>query len=184
MALPEPLGPPQTLLSDNGYFSAANVLACAAADNRAAKTNIPRGASDLPPRHRTPIEAMAWRLQTPQGKEIYALRKQIPGPVFGIVKSAMGFRQFPMRWLSLRSASHERYCHLTERRPQPLANPCQTIHPVRQAASSAEIESIRLWTSDYAEYVTASPTFTGNVESEVSTDVRRSPEDLGLSVPH
>ena len=37
---------------------------------------------------------MAHRLKTPEGKNLYALRKQTPEPVFGIVKSVMGFRQF------------------------------------------------------------------------------------------
>ena len=36
---------------------------------------------------------MAHRLQTPEGKRLYALRKQTPEPVFGIIKSVMGFRQ-------------------------------------------------------------------------------------------
>jgi hypothetical protein len=31
-ALPEQLGQPETLLADNGYFSEANVMACAAAN--------------------------------------------------------------------------------------------------------------------------------------------------------
>jgi hypothetical protein len=35
-ALPAHLGRPQTILGDNGYFSAANVEACAAARGRAA----------------------------------------------------------------------------------------------------------------------------------------------------
>jgi hypothetical protein len=42
---------------------------------------------------------MAHRLKTPEGKKLYALRKQIPEPVFGIIKSVMGFRQFSMRGL-------------------------------------------------------------------------------------
>jgi hypothetical protein len=45
----------------------------------------------------TPVEATAHRLKTPEGKAIYALRKQTPEPVFGIIKSAMGFRQFSLR---------------------------------------------------------------------------------------
>src|SRR5204862_2678402 len=40
---------------------------------------------------------MAWRLRTPQGKKRYGLRKQTPEPVFGIIKSVMGFRQFLLR---------------------------------------------------------------------------------------
>jgi hypothetical protein len=42
---------------------------------------------------------MAHRLKTPEGKELYALRKQTPEPVFGIIKSALGFRQFLLRGL-------------------------------------------------------------------------------------
>ena len=51
------------------------------------------------PENPTPVEAMAWRLQTPQGKQLYGLRKQTPEPVFGIIKSVMGFRQFLLRGL-------------------------------------------------------------------------------------
>jgi hypothetical protein len=35
-------------------------------------------------------------MQTKAGKALYALRKQIPEPVFGIIKSVMGFRQFSL----------------------------------------------------------------------------------------
>ena len=51
------------------------------------------------PEHPTPLQNMAHRLKTPEGKKLYALRKQTPEPVFGIVKSVMGFRQFSMRGL-------------------------------------------------------------------------------------
>jgi hypothetical protein len=40
---------------------------------------------------------MQHRLATPKGKRLYALRKQTPQPVFGIIKSVMGFRQFSLR---------------------------------------------------------------------------------------
>ena len=40
---------------------------------------------------------MAHRLKTPDGKKLYALRKQMPEPVFGIIKSVLGFRQFLLR---------------------------------------------------------------------------------------
>ena len=42
---------------------------------------------------------MAHRLQTLQGKALYALRKHTPEPVFGIIKSELGFRQFLLRGL-------------------------------------------------------------------------------------
>ena len=47
----------------------------------------------------TPVEAMAHRLKTPAGRALCALRKQTPEPVFGIIKSVLGFRQFLLRGL-------------------------------------------------------------------------------------
>jgi len=47
----------------------------------------------------TPIQAMTHRLNTIAGKAAYALRKQTVEPVFGIIKSVMGFRQFSLRGL-------------------------------------------------------------------------------------
>src|SRR5262244_2793789 len=108
-ALPEQLGRPETLLADNGYFSEANVMACAAANIEpliatGRQPHHPswreRFAAPPPaPENPTPVEAMAWRLRTPQGKQLYGLRKQTPEPVFGIIKSVMGFRQFLLRGL-------------------------------------------------------------------------------------
>ena len=42
---------------------------------------------------------MAHRLTTRTGRAAYALRKQTVEPVFGIIKSVMGFRQFLLRGL-------------------------------------------------------------------------------------
>lgn len=107
--LPAELGAPETLLADSGYFSAANVTACQAAriDPLIALGRQPhhpplaeRFAKAPPaPTNPTPVEAMAHRLKTPEGRRLYALRKQTPEPVFGIIKSAMGFRQFQLRGL-------------------------------------------------------------------------------------
>jgi hypothetical protein len=108
-ALPADLGKPDTLLADTGYFSEANVALCAAAqiDPMIAQGRQPhypplseRFAKVPPaPENPTPLEAMSHRLQTPEGKKLYALRKQTPEPVFGIIKSVMGFRQFLLRGL-------------------------------------------------------------------------------------
>jgi len=51
------------------------------------------------PETMTPLDIMRQSLATPEGKRLYAKRKQIPEPVFGIVKSAIGFRQFLLRGL-------------------------------------------------------------------------------------
>jgi transposase len=107
--LPGALGNVETLLADNGYFSAANVTACAAAgiDPLIAMGRQPHHPSlaerfedtPPPPENPTPVEAMAYQLKTPDGRKLYALRKQVPEPVFGIIKSVLGFRQFLLRGL-------------------------------------------------------------------------------------
>jgi transposase len=106
-ALPAALGEAETLLADNGYFSAANVAACAAAGiapliAAGRQPHHPalneRFAADPPaPDNPTPVEAMVHRLQTAEGKTLYAQRKHTPEPVFGIIKSVLGFRQFLLR---------------------------------------------------------------------------------------
>ena len=108
-ALPAELGKPDTLLADTGYFSEANVMLCAAAQidpviARGRQSHHPSLAERFAiappaPENPTPLEAMSHRLQTPEGKRLYALRKQTPEPVFGIIKSVMGFRQFLLRGL-------------------------------------------------------------------------------------
>lgn len=109
-ALPDALGKAETLLADTGYFSEANVNVCVAAGiapliARGRQSHYPkldeRAAADPPaPEDPTPMEAMAHRLQTKAGKKLYALRKQTPEPVFGIIKSVMGFRQFSLRGIN------------------------------------------------------------------------------------
>ena len=52
-----------------------------------------------PPQDATAKERMAHKLKTNEGKEIYRQRKMTVEPVFGIIKEAMGFRQFLLRGL-------------------------------------------------------------------------------------
>ena len=108
-ALPEELGAVETLLADNGYFSAANVTACEAGNiapliatgREAHHPSLAErfAAAPAAPPNPTPVQAMAHRLKTPEGKQLYGLRKQVPEPVFGIIKSVLGFRQFLLRGL-------------------------------------------------------------------------------------
>jgi transposase len=108
-ALPEELGKPETLLADNGYFSEANVVACDAGNiapliatgREAHHPSLAErfAAAPAAPQDPTPVQAMAHRLKTPEGKQLYGLRKQVPEPVFGIIKSVLGFRQFLLRGL-------------------------------------------------------------------------------------
>jgi transposase len=108
-ALPGALGKAEVLLADTGYFSADNVEAC---NNAGVEPIIAMSrqkhhpplaerfeAGPPAPDDPTPVEKMAHRLKTPEGRALYALRKQTPEPVFGIIKSVLGFRQFSMRGL-------------------------------------------------------------------------------------
>ena len=108
-ALPEVLGPVQSLIADNGYCSQANVQACqdAGIDPLLAikreSHHLPvleRFAPDAPePETSTPVVRMAHHLGTQAGRALYKLRKQTVEPVFGIIKHVMGWRQMSMRGL-------------------------------------------------------------------------------------
>jgi hypothetical protein len=45
----------------------------------------------------TAQQRMAHKLKSQSGRRLYALRKQTVEPVFGIINSVMGFRQFLLR---------------------------------------------------------------------------------------
>ena len=109
-ALPKELGRTRRILADSGYLSQANVEWCEAAKveplialGRQSHHRTWRqrfaAAPKPPPATATPMQRMAYRLKTPAGRKLYALRKQTPEPVFGIIKSAMGYRQFLLRGL-------------------------------------------------------------------------------------
>lgn len=108
-ACAESLGKTGKLLADAGYFSQENVHACTEAGiapliSMGRESHHPHwrdryAAAPAAPENPSPVEAMAHRMATPEGKQDYALRKQTPEPVFGIIKSVMGFRQFSLRGL-------------------------------------------------------------------------------------
>ena len=103
------LGDVQTVIADTGYCSENNVNIC-----KEAKIDplLSVARQDHHPHWRerftepaplkldaTPMQTMAHRLSTIAGKAAYAIRKQTVEPVFGIIKSVMGFRQFSLRGL-------------------------------------------------------------------------------------
>jgi hypothetical protein len=47
-----------------------------------------------PPQNATAVQAMRRRLQTREGKALYATRKSTVETVFGIIKQVLGFRHF------------------------------------------------------------------------------------------
>lgn len=108
-ALPEGLNPVR-LLADTGYYSEKNVVACASAGiepliavRRDAHHPAWRERFEEPAlasESMSPGERMKHTLKTQHGRASYALRKQTVEPVFGIIKSVMGFRQFLLRGLA------------------------------------------------------------------------------------
>jgi transposase len=108
-ANPEGLNQPDILLADTGYFSQKNVETCVDAkitpliavkrdehhpqwrDRFTEPGTLAENASS--------VDTMKHALKTKDGRAAYALRKQTVEPVFGIIKSVMGFRQFLLRGL-------------------------------------------------------------------------------------
>lgn len=109
-ALPEELGHVDHLTADNGYCSVSNATAC---EQAGCVPMLAAGRDTHHPspeeRHANPGQApadttdavtrMKHRLKTQAGKAVYAKRKSTVEPVFGIIKSIMGFRQFMLRGL-------------------------------------------------------------------------------------
>ena len=116
-AVPAELGSIATVIADTGYASGEPVqelqkrgMEVVVALGKQAKMH--RRAHDFRPvpkddlNRKTPI---VWRkpwvvgmrktLESERGQQIYKLRKQSVEPVFGIIKQAMGFRQFLLRGL-------------------------------------------------------------------------------------
>ena len=58
----------------------------------------------------TALELMRWRLQTKEGRAIYALRKSTIEPTFGIQKEVMGYRQFLVRGFAAVTAEWDLLC--------------------------------------------------------------------------
>jgi transposase len=109
-ALPQELGRAKRILADHGYLSHSNVERCVAAKiepliavgrtpHRMSWKRRFAAAPKSPPNSASALQKMAHRLKTPRGRKLYALRKQTPEPVFGIIKSVMGYRQCLLRGL-------------------------------------------------------------------------------------
>ena len=114
-SIPASAGPVAVALVDSGFYSEAAVQQVEApADGKASgptvyaaveKTGHHRSVNDLEvkPEPEPPAvgasmtDVMRHRLQTSAGKTLYKLRQQTIEPVFGIIKSVLGFRQFRLR---------------------------------------------------------------------------------------
>ena len=115
-SIPASLGQPAKVLADCGYVDRAAFKHLAATrpglelyvSVRREEAQAQRRYDYRPPNKIRPpkvltdptLLAMAAKLKTPEGKEIYRQRARTVEPVFGIIKAVLGFRQFLLRGLS------------------------------------------------------------------------------------
>lgn len=154
-AIPATLGAPARVLVDSGYMKSAALgrvmesgveVYCAVA----AEAILARRRYDFRPAHgrrENPLElkdplliAMKEKLQSEEGRAVYARRQSSVEPAFGIIKRAPGFGQFMLRgtqkvsgeWQLVALAYNcKRLCRL--RRAKPGANPSPSSRRVRNA---------------------------------------------------
>ena len=112
LAMQHTVGLPDTVLADTGYASASAVAALQAHGIEplvAIGRTQPHRPYDFrpPPRPKTPRQitepwriAMKAKLESDDGRSQYRKRKQTVEPVFGIIKSAIGFTRFRLRGLA------------------------------------------------------------------------------------
>ena len=117
-AISQPVESVAAVLTDSGFYSAAAVQTVERTGEGQAtgatvyaaveKKEHHRRVSDLeqkaepdaPGPEASISEVMKYRLQTAEGRTKYKLRQQTVEPVFGIIKSVLGFRQFLLRGLA------------------------------------------------------------------------------------
>ena len=117
-AIPAAAGSVEAVLIDGGFYSESAVRAVEqTAEGQSSGTTVyaamerkshhrsvadlERKAEPAPPAAGASVsEVMKYRLATAAGKQKYKLRQQTVEPVFGIIKSVMGFRWFLLRGLA------------------------------------------------------------------------------------
>jgi len=117
-AIPAAAGSVEAVLIDSGFYSESAVRAVEqTAEGQSSGTTVyaamerkshhrsvadlERKAEPAPPAAGASVsEVMKYRLATAAGKQKYKLRQQTVEPVFGIIKSVMGFRWFLLRGLA------------------------------------------------------------------------------------
>jgi transposase len=147
-SIPAEAGKVGAMLTDSGFFSEKAVgqieqtaegeptgtIVYAALN----KTGHHRSVADLekksepepPPAGASVSEVMRHRLKSASGKALYKLRKETVEPVFGIIKSALGFRQFLLRGVEKVSLEWELVC---------LAYNFRRLHTLGVGARLAEL---------------------------------------------
>jgi hypothetical protein len=117
-AIPPEAGSVDAVLTDSGFYSEGAVKQIEQTDAGAPtgttvyaaveKTDHHRSVADLeqrpeppaPSAEASPTAVMAHRLKTASGKALYKLRQQTVEPVFGVIKSVIGFRRLLLRGLA------------------------------------------------------------------------------------
>ncbi|WP_424140173.1 IS1182 family transposase [Roseomonas chloroacetimidivorans] len=137
LGMKQGIGLPQTVLADTGFASREAVAALEAQGIEALVAigrTQPHRAYDFrpPPQPKTARRitepwrlAMLEKLETPDAKARYARRKQTVEPVFGIIKSALGFTRFHLRGLANVTSEWTLIA---------LAYNCRRLHRLRPAA--------------------------------------------------
>lgn len=114
-AIPQEVNSVASVLTDSGFYSEAAVrqveqtpqgqptgaivyAALEKKDHHRTVSDLEQKPEPAAPEPEASIsEVMKYRLQTAEGKAKYKLRQQTVEPVFGIIKSVLGFRQFLLR---------------------------------------------------------------------------------------
>ena len=108
-AIPAALGAADRVLADSGYATGSEVsqlegcgvevLVATGAEGHRRQHDFRPEPSPKPAKEPRAdwIKAMQEKMELPENRAHYRLRKQTVEPVFGIVKQAMGFRQFLLR---------------------------------------------------------------------------------------
>jgi hypothetical protein len=88
--------------------------------------------TEPPPDDATPRVKMAYKRQTEIGHAIYRLRKMTVQPAIGLIKEALGFRQFSLRGLGAAAGA---WCIDCQQKLAILGRRERSTIPLRQAAS-------------------------------------------------
>ena len=140
-SIPPSLGAPTAALADCGYADKATLerlarerpgldlsISVQREDAHAERRDDRRPLDKIkPPKTLTDpvLLAMAEKLKTPEGRATYRRRASTVEPVFGIIKAALGFRQFMLRGLGKVSGEWNLVC---------LAYNLKRLHTLRLAA--------------------------------------------------
>jgi len=148
LSIPPEAGSVAVVLTDSGFFSEAAVKHIEQTPEGTPtgttvyapldKTSHHRSVADLeqkpepeaPPEGASLSEVMRHRLKTGSGRALYQLRQQTVEPVFGIIKSVLGFRQFRLRGVQKVSLEWTLVC---------LAYNLRRLHRLGAGAKLAEL---------------------------------------------